>query len=218
MDNFIAFFNNNEGFFSALLGFLAIIISVLTYRSQQKEQIKNNQENRKFQQEIAEKQNQFQADLQKRQLKLTVYNIRISYWKEFKNLYAFLVQFKNIYENIQELNSIILEYYKIGNNFPVINTNLEKIKFFVELDDKLLKDIIAINESYEIFCKNQMIIVNNTSINRTTTGEYVFFKKEYNMLEVEEAITLNVKNILSILPNLIEIIEKDLYISDIDKF
>lgn len=100
----IAWFNNNEGFV-AFLGVIAsfvvsvtaIVISVLTYRSQKKEQTKNAQESAKLQRELEEKNaklqmeleeknanlqrelteqsNKLQEDLQKRQIKLDKFNI-----------------------------------------------------------------------------------------------------------------------------------------------
>lgn len=91
LNDIINYCNDNQGFFSALLGFLAILISVLTYYNQKKEQTKNIQENARLQRELTEQNNKLQADLQIRQIKLEKYNLLIINWRNLYKLENFII-------------------------------------------------------------------------------------------------------------------------------
>ncbi len=64
MNNFIIFFNDNEGFFSVLLSFFTIIVSLLIYYNQKKMQI----------------------DLQQRQFKLDLFKEKFECYHALRNL------------------------------------------------------------------------------------------------------------------------------------
>lgn len=126
----ITFCNDNEGFFSALLGFLAIFISVITYINQKKEQTKNAQESAQLQRELTEQNNQFQADLQIRQIKLDKYNLLITNWRNLYNLKIFIIILsKSLEINIQAKECIVGEqikldvFYYLYKNFTNENNN-----------------------------------------------------------------------------------------------
>lgn len=152
LNDIINYCNDNEGFFSALLGFLAILISVLTYYNQKKEQTKNAQENAKLQRELTEQNNKLQADLQLRQIKLEKYNLLIINWRnlyKLRNLIIILTQSLKV--DIQnEKETIESEDIKIDDFYCLY-------KIFINDDDEnFLSNILCyLNELIFIFDKSK---------------------------------------------------------------
>lgn len=159
----IAWFNNNEGFV-AFLGVIAsfvvsvtaIVISVLTYRSQKKEQTKNAQESAKLQRELTEQQNKFQAELQVRQIKLDSFNLRYECWNILQYLDSLFAIYKkriSLYkENYNE--SCIGELLEVNNTvkkiFKVEDVRLLlKMKFILKDKKEVVEQIVNDSEMIE---------------------------------------------------------------------
>lgn len=126
----ISYCNTNQGFFSALLGFLAILISVLTYYNQKKEQTKNAQENAKLQRELTEQNNKLQVDLQLRQIKLNIFR------EKFKCYYA--------------LSALTFLRFRVMNSITDFRTN--------NFNSKIL--IVTLNSAYRNLLSPEEILEN----------------------------------------------------------
>lgn len=176
----VSYCNSNQGFFSALLGFLAILISVLTYYNQKKEQTNNAQDNARLQRELTEQHNKLQADLQLRQIKLEKYNLLITNWRnlyKLKDLIAVLIispkvdfeseeeltidkfntleKFYYFYKNISYDDEKELFLYNILSNINELNFLFDKDKFqqLGQIRELIYKFYMRI-KSFHYFAKN----------------------------------------------------------------
>lgn len=207
----IAWFNNNEGFV-AFLGVIAsfvvsvtaIVISVLTYRSQKKEQTKNAQESAKLQRELTEQQNKFQAELQIRQVKLDSFNLRYECW----NILQYLDRLFAIYKKRISLYKENYNESCIGELLEV-NDTVKKI-FKVEDVRLLLKMKFILKDKKEVVEQ----IVNDSEMIETIL--ILNSKQEEYMPDVLYLIEEKIQIIKAVNMLLYEL-EKDLDISELHK-
>lgn len=128
----VSYCNSNQGFFSALLGFLAITISIVTFCRQKK----------------------FQIDLQLRQIKLDSFEFRLQCWEELSYLiagYTSLLIF--IEDELDKLNNFggidVVTKVKILPRIDYLKKHGDKIRnrliimeFLVnDIDKKLVQEI-----------------------------------------------------------------------------
>lgn len=210
--DFVEFCNDNEGFFSALLGFLAILISVFTYYNQKKEQTKNAQENAKLQRELEEKNanlqrelteqnNKFQADLQLRQIKLDSYKIRLECWVALSKIENFFESEKKRYLLHKERKGFAYtaEYKELivfMRKLLDFSSVFTQIKFMISKENGLLledvREFLYIIYSPHRLWGNEKIVIDD-------------------MLDV-------IQKAIPVVEILRKEIERDLFIADIHKF
>lgn len=199
--DFVEFCNDNEGFFSALLGFLAILISVLTYYNQKKEQTKNAQENAKLQRELTEQNNKFQADLQVRQIKVDSYKIRLECW-------IVLSKIENFFES--EKKRYLL--YKERKGFAYTAEYEELIVFMRKLLD-----------FSSVFTQIKFMISKENGLLLEDVREFLYIIYSPHRLWGNEKIVIDdmldvIQKAIPVVEILRKEIERDLFIADIHKF
>lgn len=231
----ISYCNTNQGFFSALLGFLAILISVLTYYNQKKEQTKNAQENAKLQRELTEQNNKLQVDLQLRQIKLDSYNLRYECWRRLNNLIRLLKQFNMVWcpSFKEQINSF---YYSLDiNELSIIEykESFEQSFSFLNNINKSLLDVIRYKfiliQQHQIILNELLNIIleiqdklNDFRSEYFAIGEYgelkEFFDIEKNDIEeLGKRIYNNINGYDKKIKKIIEGVEQDLDISELHK-
>lgn len=225
----IAWFNNNEGFV-AFLGVIAsfvvsvtaIVISVLTYLSQKKEQTKNAQENAKLQRELTEQNNKFQADLQIRQIKLDKFNIITSQLYYLFIAISLIIKMRFVFANnkfllmsYKKISEVYKDSHEFNISFQNLSLELYKIKYLLPIEN-----IQDYNEKVAIFssiCNSFSYI---TAIaNSELQDKDEAFNKHFKITK-EEFYENLMKELLKLEKefSLIQkILEKDININDIQK-
>ena len=211
----ISYCNTNQGFFSALLGFLAILISVLTYYKQ----TKNAQENAKLQRELTEQNNKLQVDLQLRQIKLSSYDIKINYWKKILSCYQFVKQVNTI-NNLntdKEFGDIVIQYHNEISTYPNNDIMLNELIFILDCNNELKQQIDFAQNGYENFCKVYKKLYEGYMFQSYMDGMCAIPKDEIDEKSLCDMLKIDVANLINLLPKIIEELEKHIDIRQVDK-
>lgn len=207
--DFVEFCNDNEGFFSALLGFLAILISVLTYYNQKKEQIKNAQENAKLQRELTEQNNKFQADLEMRQIKLESFNLRLECLmllkalREIMNHFCLVIANSKYRECRYSVEQLKKRFEKVKKRYKIdkLEYEISKIPFVVKNEKIDLEQIIKDFSDVEYVLEKITLEEGDNQLRLRM--KFFYYKINPHQKELQD---------------IIKLLEEDLSIVDIHKF
>lgn len=200
---FIAWFNNNEGVVAAFSGLASVFVaSVAIWYS-----IRANK-----------KQKELQIELQKRQIKLDSYNIKIEYLKRIKGLKKFIFSIVAINENFNDdkFPEIIYQYKQILVKLDS-SIDFNELLLIIDCNDEIKQQIDCIQKCYEAFSHDFKKLCESIVIQKYRNGMAITVTNNIDEKLLYSILNKNINELAMLLLNIIEILTKETDISKIDK-